>query len=291
MRVFLLALLSACARALLDHTSLSLQVDPLKEECFFAEADAGQKVETTVLVYRGGKLDVYLRVEAPNGGDPLFNKLLFSNLAEDGRMLPTIVKKGFTFSAPAAGMYTICVDNRMAKYTAKVLTLDITVSDTVGGGGGGGGADVVKAPGPGAALDPDVLDSVLTTHDGLAPTAVQHVARVKRLAARLQSLEDRFLDDLRYHSLRMRRHFETLLSTERRVGWWSCGELVAIAVAVLFQVYTVFAWFPATVAGGPLVAAGAGGVPPLPFAVPPIPGFSGLSARKVEGSTSARGRV
>lgn len=88
MRVFLLALLSACARALLDHTSLSLQVDPLKEECFFAEADAGQKVETTVLVYRGGKLDVYLRVEAPNGGDPYLTSCCLATWRRTGACCP-----------------------------------------------------------------------------------------------------------------------------------------------------------------------------------------------------------
>jgi hypothetical protein len=267
-------------------------VDPLKEECFFVEAVEGQAVEATVLVYRGGKLDVYLRVEPPNGGTPLFNKLIFSNLADDGRMLSTIVKKGFQFTAPVAGLYTVCVDNRMAKYTAKVLTLDVMVSDAPAGGSGG----VVKAPAPGSELLANELEHQLTTAEGLAPSAAQHVARVRQLAARVASVEDRFLDDLRYHSLRMRRHFETLLSTELRVGWWAAAELVAVALAAVFQVYTIFAWFPRDAAApGGLPAAGGGGggagggVPTL-FSALPLPG--GLSARKAaDGSTSARGRV
>jgi hypothetical protein len=277
--------------ALIDRTSLSLQVDPLTEECFFAEADEGQKVEATVLVFRGGKLDVYLRVEPPNGGAPLFNKLLFSNLADDGKMLPTIVKKGFSFTATAAGLYQVCVDNKMAKYTAKVLTLDVTVSDVLGGGRTG---DVVKAPAAGSELLADELEHQLTTTDGLAPSAIQHVARVKQLAARLQSVEDRFLDDLRYHSLRTRRHHDTLVSTEARVGWWACAELAAVALAAAFQVLLVFTWFSGTAGAAAVAAAGGGGAhaPPPLFSALPLGGGAGLSARKAaEGSTSARGRA
>lgn len=44
------------------HQSALLQIDPLKEECFHERANAGEVVDAKVLVYRGGKLDIKMRV-------------------------------------------------------------------------------------------------------------------------------------------------------------------------------------------------------------------------------------
>lgn len=38
------------------------QVEPQSQTCFYEDAKAGDSVEATVLVYRGGKLDIKLRV-------------------------------------------------------------------------------------------------------------------------------------------------------------------------------------------------------------------------------------
>ena len=276
----LLLLFAPHATAERSSISLSLQVEPQQEQCFFAEAVAGQRIEATVLVYRGGKLDVYLRVDPPNGGVPLFNKLLFSNLGDDGRMLPTIVKKGTTFAAPTTGVFSFCVDNRLAKFTAKVLTFDLTVSDAPIGPAGAP-SDVVRAPAPGAAVPAGVLTS---PEGAAAASALQHLARVKQIAWRLGSLEDRLLDDLKYHVVRARRHYDTLLSTEARVGWWAAAEMLAVALAACVQVMQVFAWFRNT-GGGPAPASPGKGAPAPLFSLP------GATPRKGDGSTSARGRV
>lgn len=44
------------------HKLFVLQVEPLKEECFHENVAAGEVVDAKVLVYRGGKLDIKLRV-------------------------------------------------------------------------------------------------------------------------------------------------------------------------------------------------------------------------------------
>lgn len=108
------------------RTSISLQVEPQSEFCFYEVLPSGVSAEALVMVYRGGKLDVGLRIEGPltvssspatpGTGPVLFERLLFSNLDDrTGQPLPTIVKKGYSFSAPAEGTYAFCINNKMAK--------------------------------------------------------------------------------------------------------------------------------------------------------------------------------
>ncbi len=43
-----------------------VQIEPKTEECFFEDIQAGEDVEALALVYRGGKLDIKLRVSSPD---------------------------------------------------------------------------------------------------------------------------------------------------------------------------------------------------------------------------------
>ena len=108
------------------RTSISLQVEPQSEFCFYEVLPAAASAEALVMVYRGGKLDVGLRIEGPlpassspttpGAGPVLYERLLYSNLDDrTGQPLPTIVKKGYSFSAPAEGTYAFCINNKMAK--------------------------------------------------------------------------------------------------------------------------------------------------------------------------------
>jgi hypothetical protein len=54
-------------------------VEPLREECFFEDLSEGDVVDASVLVYRGGKLDVKLRIESPTK-QQLHESLIFSNI-------------------------------------------------------------------------------------------------------------------------------------------------------------------------------------------------------------------
>lgn len=73
--------------------SRSLQVEPQQETCLYEELYSGQAVEGMAMVYRGGKLDIRLRVEDPNKRI-LYDQLLFSNIDDaTGAMLNTIVRK------------------------------------------------------------------------------------------------------------------------------------------------------------------------------------------------------
>jgi hypothetical protein len=71
---------------------LSLQVEPQQQQCFYADLRPGWIADASVLVYRGGQLDVKLRLESPDG-TPQYEQLLFSNQDASGALLDTIVKK------------------------------------------------------------------------------------------------------------------------------------------------------------------------------------------------------
>jgi len=43
---------------------LAAQVEPLREDCVYEDVEAGTEVDVRALVFRGGKLDIKLRVRA-----------------------------------------------------------------------------------------------------------------------------------------------------------------------------------------------------------------------------------
>ena len=220
--------------------TISLQVDPRKEECLYLDVAQGSEVEALIMVYRGGKLDVEFRVLSPSGAS-LYQQLIFSNLDAEGRELPTIVKKGPKFTASEEGVHTFCFNNQMAKWTAKVLTFDVTVRAPSGGEATTGAADVVKAPAGGAAAL--VPAGSLTTQEGADRSALQHLGSLRRFSDRFLSLLVTLEQDLQYHRLRSQRHHATLLSTEWRVSSWSSAETTTVLLCAVFQVWLVRRWF------------------------------------------------
>ena len=243
MRAFLLLLLTSFLLpgvdcGVEDFFTISLQVDPKKQECLHMDIAKGSEVEALVMVFRGGKLDVEFSVQAPSGAS-LYKQLVFSNLDKAGKALPTIVKKGPKFTAGEEGAYTFCFDNRIAKWTAKVLTFDLSVRPFAGAGGEG--AEVVKAPAAGSGgLLPE---AALTTAEDSQRSALQHLDGLRKFA---RNYLDRLLQveqDLHYHRQRSARHHATLLSTEWRLTTSTVLETLVLVVVAVFQVWFVRKWF------------------------------------------------
>ena len=225
--------------------TISLQVDPRKEECVYEDVPAGASVEALIMIYRGGKLDLDFIVTSPSARE-IYKKLIFSNINDaNGRELPTIVKKGTTFVATEGGIHKFCFNNQLAKWTAKVLTFDLTVKPPgaagVAAAGAAAGGDVVKAPSAGAATL--IPENVLTTAAGSERSALQHLSSLRRFASRYLEALARTELDMQYHRLRSARHHSTLLSTEWRVSAWSTAESVTVLLCAALQVFLVRRWF------------------------------------------------
>ena len=207
---------AAAAAAGATRTELTLDVQPQRQECFLHDGQAGEKLAASVLVFRGGKLDVRLRVEGPDSR-VVYDQLLLSNVDDKtGRLLPTVVKKGHTWQVPADGAWTLCLDNRMAKFTVKTATLEFEVTPPAAPAANG-----TTAPG-----------SVGDTTEGIRTSA-------RRLHVVLESVRSAQL----YHAHRAVRHARTAASTNARVAWWSAAETAAIFAAVGLLQVVVRAWF------------------------------------------------
>lgn len=191
------------------------------------DALAGDILNANVLVYQGGKLDVKLRVIGPDAA-VLFDRMLFSNVDDaTGRLLPSIVKKGTTWGSPAGGTYTVCLDNRMAKFTAKALSFELTRTEAADGPRAGN-----PSAGPGGGAAAGGAAGVEATTESLRAT-------VGRLLSRLTQVESAQV--YAYH--RGKRHRATLESNNERVAWWSVAESVASAAVAAAQVLLVRRWF------------------------------------------------
>ena len=158
----------------------------------------------------------------------MYDRLIFSNIDDaTGSMLSVIVKKGYTWTASTTGEYNICLDNTMARWTAKVVVFELSVTDPLSTVGDFG-FDSAKAN------SSDAVESMRVT--------------TQRLHAKLQQIDH--LQSYHYH--RERQHRNTAESTNSRVQWWTVAETGIILTVVSVQVFIVRSWFvkPTALPGG-----------------------------------------
>jgi p24 family protein beta-1 len=125
---------------------------------------------------------------------------------------------GLSWTASTTGEFNFCLDNRMARWTAKVAMFELSVDDpksTVGDFG----FDYANA---------NLTDSV----QSMRITA-------QRLHAKLQQIDT--MQNYHYH--RERQHRNTAESTNTRVQWWTIAETAVILSVVTLQVVMVRSWF------------------------------------------------
>jgi len=120
---FLAVFLAVLAVALASQ-SIMLQVEPKTEECFYVDVTKPDSYTVIFTVTRGGKLDIYLSIVGPN--DALIHKELyfFDESRED-------FLGQYTVDAANRGTYSICFDNTMSRYTAKVVSFTVTSNNEV----------------------------------------------------------------------------------------------------------------------------------------------------------------
>jgi hypothetical protein len=192
----------------------------------FEQVPEGAEVEAKVMVHRGGKLDIRMRVEGPYG-KAQYNALLFSNLDASGAMLSTIVKKGTTFIAPTTGVYSFCLDNKMAKYTAKAMVFDLNVRD----------------PNSSASKMARAAEAATKATRTGQETAQESVEFMRMAAQRLMGKLVQIVDAQLYHYHRERRHRNTIESTNDRVAWWNGTESLVVMAVAAFQIMLIRRWF------------------------------------------------
>lgn len=138
--------------------------------------------------------------------------------------------QGTKFVASQTGTYSFCVDNRMARWTAKVLTFDLEITPP----------EKRKEQ-----ENHDVFSAAAGPAAGEATTAVA-VDVMKTTANRLHSKLLTIENSQYYHYHREKRHRETAESTNVRVRNWSVAETLLCIAASAMQIFIIQHWFAST---------------------------------------------
>ena len=159
----LLSLLLFSAIIASSYARITLQVEPKMKDCFYSAIDAGQKVKVDFFVVRGGLLDIELNVsnfvQSKFAKSFNFYKFHSSQLFDQNALLTEFrlfhqCTKSFTLDCTSknlctnllqlkvwlkakhflnalGGVYQVCFNNEMARWTAKVVTFEVLVGDEI----------------------------------------------------------------------------------------------------------------------------------------------------------------
>eukprot|EP00727_Mastigamoeba_balamuthi_P006834 m51a1_g2771 putative C-tail anchored protein, emp24/gp25L/p24 family/GOLD (204) ;mRNA; r:1020916-1021880 len=197
----LLALSALCAVSL---AALTFQIEPRSEECFHFDVPGavpvGESAQVRWQVTRGGLLDVGVRLAAPDNSE-LLNKMHFEANGDS--------KGYFDFVPNLQGTYSLCFDNKMSRFTAKVIQFSVVA-----------GVDPSLKP-----LTPGDLDPIQRT-----------VMRIDTLLNDVASMQ-------KYYRRREAMNRNTAESTNGRVQNFSLIACVVIAAMSIGHTMILKHWF------------------------------------------------
>lgn len=151
----------------------ALQIEPREEQCFYEDLEKDKNFRLEFEVVRGGLLDCKLKITDPSGG-VVIEKIAYFNKEDDAL---NEAEGRVSFSASQSGRYTICFDNTMSRWTAKVVSFFV-LNDAASA------ADPKEAVAKLQDLGPTV-DSVIKIADELdAIENIQHHMRVREQSHR-----------------------------------------------------------------------------------------------------------
>jgi hypothetical protein len=194
-----LFLLIACA-----FGSLTFQVEPKTTDCFYVDVNSGQTVKVIFFVTRGGLLDIDLRIGGPNQ-EQIYSGMQFES-------------SQFEFVARVGGSHSICWNNEMSRWTAKVVEFEVEIDGKKTG-------EMTAPANKDELLTPGVLTPVEDS--------------IRRIGASLESIQE----DQKYLRSREQKHRDTAESTNGRVFWYSVAESVVLVGISLGQVFYLRKFF------------------------------------------------
>lgn len=149
-----------------------MQIEPREEQCFYEDLTKDKNFRLEFEVVRGGLLDCKLKISDPSGG-VIIEKIAYFNKEDDAL---NEAEGRVQFSASQSGRYTICFDNSMSRWTAKVVSFFV-LNDAAA-------PDPKEAVAKLQDLGPTV-DSVIKIADELdAIETIQHHMRVREQSHR-----------------------------------------------------------------------------------------------------------
>eukprot|EP01111_Echinosteliopsis_oligospora_P011390 TRINITY_DN3753_c0_g3_i1.p1 TRINITY_DN3753_c0_g3~~TRINITY_DN3753_c0_g3_i1.p1 ORF type:complete len:211 (-),score=56.67 TRINITY_DN3753_c0_g3_i1:137-769(-) len=199
-QIFITCMMMIMMVVIPSTTALTLQVEPKTEECYFQQMEAGQSAAISYSVTRGGLLDIDVRIYDTRG-----------NTIYQGLHYDTKMKGRQQLTAHENGVYKICFNNEMSRFTAKVVSFSVVVEQQQQKK-----EDVAKAT-------------------DLTPME-NSVVKVERT---LQNI----IAEQRRMRIREQVNRDTSESTNGRVQWWSIAETGLIVFMGVGQVFYLRRWF------------------------------------------------
>jgi hypothetical protein len=201
-------------------SSLTFQVEPREESCFYEDVIQGSNYILEFEVIRGGLLDIRVRVIDPSG-NILIDKLTYFNKNDEAL---NEAEGRISFNAAYAGQYRMCFDNTMSRWTPKVVSFFIPAETAKTSSA----YNLKKSEESGehAKLEHlgPMVDSIIKISDELeAVESLQHHLRVREQA--------------------QRDHAEV---THDRLSYLGFLESVCMIVITVGQLYYVQSWFKET---------------------------------------------
>lgn len=186
---------------------LTFQVEPKQVTCFKQHIDKDEQFTMDFEVVRGGLLDVKLRLVGPDQMNIIdkiafFNKKTDEEIEREGRVEHT---------ARMGGIHEICFDNRMSRWTAKVVSFHVHTGNKKNAH-----EEIAKLE----HLGP-VVDSVINIAD--------KVDLIEKTQKHMRTKERNGRDEI--------------INTNWRVQWFAIGESLVLLGVSFFQVRSIRHWF------------------------------------------------
>eukprot|EP01118_Nematostelium_gracile_P014499 TRINITY_DN5667_c0_g1_i1.p1 TRINITY_DN5667_c0_g1~~TRINITY_DN5667_c0_g1_i1.p1 ORF type:complete len:208 (-),score=33.01 TRINITY_DN5667_c0_g1_i1:600-1223(-) len=181
--------------------SLVFQVEPKTSDCFYLFLNYGQNSKINFWITRGGLLDIDLRVHGPN------NEQIFAGMQFEA--------SNYEFVARSSGVHSICWNNEMSRWTAKVVEFEVLV-------------------------DGKLIGSTTSETDVVTPGVL---SPLEDSISKIGQYLDNIKGDQKYFRGREQKHRDTAESTNARVFWYSVVESAVLVAISLGQVFYLRRFF------------------------------------------------
>lgn len=165
-------------------------------------------------VQAGGHFDIDWEVVSPNG-----NIVLQGDKERQG---------DYVFAAREIGEYSFCFSNSMSSFADKMIDFDVTAE-----------ADITSDYNKPTNQLPAPIPKTEEKRESVKQAASFVETSLSDIDLALNSLER----SQRYYRTRENRNFDTVLSTESRIFWFSFSEILLIVSMAGLQVYAIQAMF------------------------------------------------
>jgi len=185
----------------MQNEKASRGIEPKMKDCFYSAIDAGNRVIVDFFVLRGGLLDIELNIISP------MHEVMYTGLHFE--------QSKYEFTPTQSGVYQVCFNNEMARWTAKVVTFEVLVGDEINK--------------PVAGVPDQNSKNTLTPLE----------ESIRTISNSLDQVEE----DQKYLRVREQKHRDTAESTNNRVLWYSILESMVLIGISLGQVYALRKFF------------------------------------------------